>query len=50
MTNKKLKFMDFCSGIGGGRLGLEKNGFIYEANSIRIDKFNSILPVVFLPS
>ena len=22
----KLKFFDFCSGIGGGRLGLEKNG------------------------
>lgn len=24
---KKLKFMDFCAGIGGGRLGLEQNGF-----------------------
>jgi len=23
----KLKFMDFCSGIGGGRLGLIKSGF-----------------------
>ncbi|MES2213294.1 MAG: DNA (cytosine-5-)-methyltransferase [Patescibacteria group bacterium] len=23
---KKLKFMDFCAGIGAGRLGLEKNG------------------------
>ena len=22
-----LKFMDFCAGIGGGRLGLEENGF-----------------------
>jgi DNA (cytosine-5)-methyltransferase 1 len=21
-----LKFMDFCAGIGAGRLGLEKNG------------------------
>ena len=21
-------FFDFCSGIGGGRLGFEKNGFI----------------------
>ncbi len=28
MQNKRdVKFMDFCSGIGGGRLGLEKNGF-----------------------
>ena len=25
-TIKKLKFMDFCAGIGAGRLGLEKNG------------------------
>ena len=26
-TNKRnLKFMDFCAGIGAGRLGLEKNG------------------------
>lgn len=24
---KKIKFFDFCSGIGGGRIGLEKNGF-----------------------
>lgn len=24
--NKNLKFMDFCAGIGAGRLGLEKNG------------------------
>jgi len=23
---KNLKFMDFCAGIGAGRLGLEKNG------------------------
>src|SRR5574343_1729361 len=22
---KKIKFIDFCAGIGGGRLGLEKN-------------------------
>ncbi len=22
-----LNFIDFCSGIGGGRLGLERNGF-----------------------
>ncbi len=29
MTNaktKNLKFIDFCAGIGAGRLGLEKNG------------------------
>ena len=26
MENNKLKFMDFCSGIGAGRIGLEKNG------------------------
>ena len=26
ITNKNLKFMDFCAGIGAGRLGLEKNG------------------------
>jgi len=25
-TAKNLKFIDFCAGIGGGRLGLEKNG------------------------
>lgn len=25
-TNKKLKFIDFCSGIGAGRLGLERLG------------------------
>ncbi|MBU1044774.1 MAG: DNA (cytosine-5-)-methyltransferase [Candidatus Omnitrophica bacterium] len=25
-TKKKLKFIDFCAGIGAGRLGLEKNG------------------------
>jgi DNA (cytosine-5)-methyltransferase 1 len=25
-TAKNLKFIDFCSGIGAGRLGLEKNG------------------------
>lgn len=24
--NRKIKFMDFCAGIGAGRLGLEKNG------------------------
>jgi len=24
--NKKIKFMDFCAGIGAGRVGLEKNG------------------------
>ena len=23
---KNLKFIDFCSGIGAGRLGLENNG------------------------
>ena len=22
-----IKFIDLCAGIGGGRLGLEKNGF-----------------------
>src|SRR3989338_9380535 len=25
-TPKKLRFIDFCAGIGAGRLGLEKNG------------------------
>ncbi len=24
---KSIKFFDFCSGIGGGRIGLERNGF-----------------------
>ena len=24
---KAIKFFDFCSGIGGGRIGLERNGF-----------------------
>lgn len=28
-----LKFMDFCSGIGGGRLGLELNGMECIAHS-----------------
>jgi len=27
MTDKPLKFMDFCAGIGAGRLGLERAGF-----------------------
>lgn len=26
MSNKTLKFFDFCSGIGAGRMGLENNG------------------------
>jgi DNA (cytosine-5)-methyltransferase 1 len=26
VSKKNLKFMDFCAGIGAGRLGLEKNG------------------------
>jgi len=26
VSARKLKFMDFCAGIGAGRLGLEKNG------------------------
>lgn len=26
MSNKTLKFIDFCAGIGGGRIGLETNG------------------------
>lgn len=34
---KKYKFMDFCSGIGGGRLGLTLNGFNCVAYS-EIDK------------
>ncbi|MCU4706810.1 DNA (cytosine-5-)-methyltransferase [Mycoplasma sp. CSL7503-lung] len=33
----KIKFMDFCSGIGGGRLGLEKNGLVCVGHS-EIDK------------
>ena len=28
MRKSKLKFMDFCSGIGAGRLALERNGLI----------------------
>ncbi|QIM62405.1 DNA (cytosine-5-)-methyltransferase [Pasteurellaceae bacterium Orientalotternb1] len=31
--NNKLKFIDFCSGIGGGRLGLELNGMECIAHS-----------------
>jgi DNA (cytosine-5)-methyltransferase 1 len=26
-ATKQITFVDFCAGIGGGRLGLEKNGF-----------------------
>ena len=26
VADKKIKFIDFCSGIGAGRLGLENNG------------------------
>lgn len=37
MNNDKLKFMDFCAGIGGGRLGLEKSGMKCVAFS-EIDK------------
>lgn len=37
---KKLKFMDFCAGIGGGRLGLEKIGLQCVAYS-EIDKKTS---------
>ena len=25
-NDEKLKFIDFCAGIGAGRLGLEKSG------------------------
>ena len=32
MTNK-MTFIDFCSGIGAGRLGLEKSGMICVAHS-----------------
>ena len=28
-----MKFMDFCAGIGGGRLGLEKNNIECVAHS-----------------
>ena len=28
MKNKKLTFMDFCSGIGGGRISQKKNGMV----------------------
>ncbi len=35
--NNNLKFMDFCSGIGGGRLGLEANGMECVGHS-EIDK------------
>ena len=30
---KKIKFIDFCSGIGGGRLGLERTGMTCIAHS-----------------
>ncbi|WP_150323714.1 DNA cytosine methyltransferase, partial [Enterobacter hormaechei] len=30
---EKLKFIDFCAGIGGGRLGLELNGMECIAHS-----------------
>lgn len=33
MMEKKLRFIDFCSGIGGGRLGLELNGMECVAHS-----------------
>lgn len=33
-----MKFFDFCSGIGGGRIGLEKNGFECVGHS-EIDKY-----------
>ena len=37
-TKKKLKFIDFCSGIGAGRLGLELLGLTCVAHSeINID-------------
>lgn len=33
MSSNGLKFFDFCSGIGGGRLGLEKNGLVCVGHS-----------------
>lgn len=33
ISGSKLKFFDFCSGIGGGRLGLEKNGLVCVGHS-----------------
>ena len=33
MSKKTLRFIDFCAGIGGGRLGLEANGLTCVAHS-----------------
>ena len=33
MSKKTIKFIDFCAGIGGGRLGLENNGLVCVAHS-----------------
>lgn len=38
MQNNKLKFVDFCAGIGAGRLGLENLGLNCVAFS-EIDKY-----------
>ncbi|MDO7253173.1 DNA (cytosine-5-)-methyltransferase [Helicobacter cappadocius] len=41
-----LKFIDFCSGIGGGRLGLEQNGFrcigFSEIDKVAIQTYESL--------
>lgn len=42
-----LKFMDFCAGIGGGRLGLELNGLTCIGHS-EIDKNPSETYKLFL--
>ncbi len=43
----KIKFIDFCSGIGGGRLGLEKNGFECIGHSEIDDKADNTYNLFF---
>ncbi len=43
---KKLKFIDICAGIGGGRLGLEESGFECVGHS-EIDKIASEVYAIF---
>ncbi len=46
-TNENIKFMDFCSGIGGGRLGLERNGFECVGHSEIDDKSDKTYNLFF---
>ena len=42
-----IKFFDFCSGIGGGRIGLEKNGLICVGHSEIDDKTAKTYQIFF---